>query len=137
MTCEIFFLKYTKKCVRDASPRPLYKNSKLSIYLDQQSKMLQSVFILCPSQGLPKYIEIKVLTTHFILYMLFLEKTRGLDLELVSTSFSVWFLKINISHAIFYWLTKFHCFTAFTSWDIGYVCWNYFLSSLWSNKFWN
>ena len=82
-------LEIYKKCGRDASPRPLYKNSKLSIYLDQQSKMLQSVFILCPSQGLPKYIEIKVLTTYFILYMLFLEKTRGLDLELVSTSFSV------------------------------------------------
>ena len=26
------------------------------------------------------------------------------------------------THVIFYWLTKFHCLFAFTSWDIGEYC---------------
>ena len=34
------------KCVGKASPRPFYKKSKLSISLDQQSKMLLSLFLL-------------------------------------------------------------------------------------------
>ena len=32
---------------------------------------------------------------------------------------SVWFFNKNVSHVIFYYLTKFHCWIAFTSWDIG------------------
>ena len=34
-------------------------------------------------------------------------------------SFSAWFLKENISLVLLYYLTKFHCLVAFTSWDIG------------------
>ena len=37
-----------------------------------------------------------------------------------------------------YWLTKFYCLAAFTSWDIGqYVYCNFLLTSLWRHKFWN
>ena len=53
-------------------------------------------------------------------------------------SFSAWFLKKHISHVIFYYLTKFHCLVAFTSWDIGqYVYCNCLLTRLWRYKFWN
>ena len=34
------------KCGGEASPRPFYKNSKLSISLDQQPEMLYSLFLL-------------------------------------------------------------------------------------------
>ena len=34
-------------------------------------------------------------------------------------SFPAWFLKKNVSLAIFYWLTKFHCRVLLTSWEIG------------------
>ena len=54
-----------------ASPRKLvldllkniYKKSKLSITLDQLCDVTQFVFIGCRNGGLPKYIEIKVVTT--------------------------------------------------------------------------
>ena len=55
-TKEIFFLKnHTQKCGREASSRPFYKKSKLSVFLDQQSEMLRSLFfIVCPSRDLSK-----------------------------------------------------------------------------------
>ena len=56
------FLK--EKCGGEASPRPFYKKSKLSISLDQTFwNVMKFVFIVCPSHGLPKCIKTKVLTT--------------------------------------------------------------------------
>ena len=53
-------------------------------------------------------------------------------------TFSAWFLKEYISLVILYYLTKFHCLVAFTSWDIGqYVYCNCLLTRLWHHKFWN
>ena len=52
-------------------------------------------------------------------------------------SFSAWILKKNILLVIFYYLTKFHCLVAFTTWGIGqYVYCNYLLTFLWRLKFW-
>ena len=49
--------------------------------------------------------------------------------------YSVWFLKKNVFHVIFYKLTKFHCLIVFTSWDIGqYLHYNYLFSSLQPTK---
>ena len=62
---NIFLEKLYKKCAGEASSRPFYKKSESSISLDQQSEMLQFVFIVCPSQGLPKYIKTKVLSACF------------------------------------------------------------------------
>ena len=57
----------------------------------------------------------------------FLKKWSGTNF---STIFCVCFFKRNISHMIFYQLTKFHCMAAFTSWDIWqYVYCNWLLSS--------
>ena len=43
---NIFFQKSYIKCAGDTSPRPFSKKSKLSISLDQQPKVLQSLFLL-------------------------------------------------------------------------------------------
>ena len=43
---NIVIEKSYPKCGGKASPRPFYKNSKLRISLEQQSKMLHSVFLL-------------------------------------------------------------------------------------------
>ena len=53
-----------------------------------------------------------------------------------TTTFYVWLSKKNVSYAIFYELTKFHCLVVFTCWDIGqYVYSNGFLTRLWCHKF--
>ena len=52
---NIFLEKSYIKC-GEASPRPFYEKSELNISLDQQSEMLQFVFINCQSRGLAKYI---------------------------------------------------------------------------------
>ena len=46
-----------------------------------------------------------------------------------STQFAAWSFKKNISHVIFYKLTKFNCLIGFTSWEIReYVyCYYFFL----------
>ena len=42
----VFFKKSYAKCRREIIPRPLSKNSKLSISLDQQSNVLYGLFLL-------------------------------------------------------------------------------------------
>ena len=44
---NIFLEKSYKKDDGEASPKPFYKRSKLSISLDQQLEMLHSLFLLC------------------------------------------------------------------------------------------
>ena len=43
---NIFVGKSYTKCAGEAIPRPLSKKSKLSISLDQQSKVLNSLFLM-------------------------------------------------------------------------------------------
>ena len=40
-----FIEKSCTKCSEESNPRPFYKKSKLSISLDQQSKVLYSLFL--------------------------------------------------------------------------------------------
>ena len=67
-----FYEKSYTKCGGEIIiPRLFSKKSKLSISLDQQSKVLYSFIFLCPSQGLSKYIpQMK----------LFQKTKRGLEL---------------------------------------------------------
>ena len=44
---NIFIEKSYTKCGGETIPRPLPKRSKLSISLDQQSKVLNGLFLLC------------------------------------------------------------------------------------------
>ena len=101
-------------------PRPFSKNIKLSIYLDQFFYFFNSVgFYRMPSWRLSKYIEIKLQITCFYLIKSFFKRNKERSETSFPGSFYAWFLKINISPVIFYYLTKFHCLVAFTSWDIG------------------
>ena len=49
---NIFLEKSYAKHGREASPRPFYQKSKLSISLDQQSQMLYNLFLL--------YVQVEV-----------------------------------------------------------------------------
>ena len=91
----------------------------------------------CFYWGLSKYSETKLLTTcFFTLSKAFLKSKKGSETSLLN-SFSLWFLKKNIS-VIFYELTKFHCLVAFNSSDIDqYVYCNHLLTRLWRHKFRN
>ena len=77
--------------------------------------------------------------TELLLLHIKLFKKLKRSLKLVSQPhFLHIFLKKSISIMIFYWLTKFHCLVAFTSWDIGqYMYCNCLLTRLWRHKFWN
>ena len=62
MTREIFWLKrHPQYVVEKLVPDLFIKKSKLNIYLDHQSEMLQSFFIVFRSRDLPKYIKTKAL----------------------------------------------------------------------------
>ena len=78
---------YTK-CGGGTSPRPFSKIPKLSISLDQQPENLCSFFLffltVCPSQGLPKYIQARVLTNFFSSFKTFFFKKKKKSSEVVS-----------------------------------------------------
>ena len=77
----IFLEKSYIKCGGETIHRPYSKKWKLSISLEKYSNVLCSFFIVCPSQGLSKYVKIKLQTTCFYFISSFLKKTkRGLEL---------------------------------------------------------
>ena len=132
---DIFLEISYKECEGETIPKLFFKISKLSISLDQLSKVYTVCFYCMLSWGLWKYIEPKPqkllkLLPHAILIN---KKRSGTSLP---ASFSARFFKINISLVIFYYLTKSHCLVVFTSWDIGqFVYYGYLLTSLWRQKF--
>ena len=88
-----------------------------------------------PSLGLSKDGETLLQTTYF---RAFLKKNKQRPGASLPASFSSWVMKKNIARVIFYYLTKFHCLVAFTSWDIwqNVIC-SCLLTRLWQYKFWN
>ena len=57
---------------------------------------------------------------------------------LVSPSHFVHYFLRNVTHAIFFELTKLHCLIIFTSWDIGqYMYYDSLLTRLWCHEIWN
>ena len=80
---NLFLVKSYTRCGRETIPRPFSKNSKLSITLDQYSKVVYILFFFaCQRWGLSKVIETKLQTTCF--YLIHSVFERGL--ELVSPS---------------------------------------------------
>ena len=74
---NIFLQKPYTICGGETSPRPFSEKLKLSLSLDQQSKVLYSLFLLC--WGLSKYIETKLPISCFDLILSFVKKSeRGL-----------------------------------------------------------
>ena len=98
----IFFLKnHTQNVEEKLVPDPFIKIKIEHISGSTTWNVIKFVFIVC--WDLPKYIKTIVLTScfHHNLYKAF-EKTKKRSWTSLPTSFFRWFLKKNISHAIFY-----------------------------------
>ena len=80
-------------------PRLFYKNSKLSISLDQWSKILQFVCILCQVVGYGNILKLSCRPLAFNSYNAFLKIKKRSETSLLA-SFSAWFLEKNISLVI-------------------------------------
>ena len=64
---NIFVKKSYTKCVGETIPRTFSEKPKLSIFLDQYSKVFYILFNCLPSWGLLKVIETKLQTICFYL----------------------------------------------------------------------
>ena len=133
---NILIEKSYRKCDGDTISKPFSKKEILSISLDQQSKVLYSLFVML-SWGLSKYIEAKLETTCFYLIKGFFKNKKRPGTSFPA-SLSGWFSNKNVYLVIFNELTKLHFVVAFTSWDIGqYVYCNCLSTRLRGHKFWN
>ena len=131
-TWETFFLKnQIQNMVGNLFADPFLKNQNWA-YVWINSLKFYTVFFSCMSRsGLSKYVETDLQTTYFYHIPSFFEKQKVV-------SFSACFLTKNIYVLILYYLTKFPCLVAFSSWYIGkYVYCNCLLARLWRHKFWN
>ena len=63
-------------------------------------------------------LKLRCLPLAFTWHKVFLKSKKRSGISLPASCFA-WFLKKNISHIMFYWLTKFHYQIPFTSWDTG------------------
>ena len=125
--CNIFLEKSYTKCGGETILRPFSKKWKLSISLDQYSKVLHILFLLFAKFRTIEsdWLELTCRSLAFTSYKTFLKNRKWSGTSLPA-SFSAWVLKKNITVVIFYYLTKFQSLVAITSWDIGQyviVCW--------------
>ena len=94
----IFLEKSYKKSDWETSPRSFSKKSKLSIYLDQQSKMLYCLFfIYVQVEVYQSILKLRCWSLALTLYKAFLKSKKRPEASL-PVSFSEWFLKKYISH---------------------------------------
>ena len=97
----------------------------------------QFVYIVLQVEGYRNILKLGCIPIAFTLNKAFLKnkKRSGTTLH---ASFSARFLKKNIGLFMFFYLTKFHCVVAFTSWDNGhYVDYNCLRTRLRRHKFWH
>ena len=131
---NIFHEKSYTKCDREAFPRPFSKKSKLTISLNQHSKVLHIFFYCLPNWDYWKWLKLRCRPLAFTSYIAYSKNKKRSGTSL-SALFSAWFLKKNISVVIFYHLADFQCLVVFTSWDIRqYVYCNCLLTRLRSQK---
>ena len=135
---NIFLETSCTECRGETIRRAFFKKSKLSISLDVSIlKFNTFFFIVCQVEDYRNWLKLSCRPLAFTSNKAFLKRKRRSGTSLPA-SFSAWFFKENISLVIFFYLTKFQCLVAFTSWDIGqYVYCNSLLTRLWRNKFWN
>ena len=74
---NIFLEKSYAKYDEETSPRLFPEKRKLSIFLDQEPKVLYSLFYCMPSLGLLKHNETKLHTTFFYLLSFLKNKKRS------------------------------------------------------------
>ena len=116
---NIFVEKWYTKCGREAIPWPFSKKWKLSISLDQYSKVfLYFVLVVCHVEDYWKWLKLSCISFAVTSYKAFLKNKKRSETSLPDL-FSAWFLKKNISAVILYSLSKFQCLVDFTSWDNG------------------
>ena len=113
---KIFLKKSYTKCNGEFIPRTFYKKSKLSILWINVVKFY-SFFIICQVEGYRNILKLNCRPLATTTYKAFLKNKMRSETSLLG-SFSAWFLKKNIYHVIFFYLIKFHCLFAFTSWDM-------------------
>ena len=90
---NLFLVKSYTTCGRETIPRRFSKNSKLSITLDQYSKVVYILFFFaCQRWGLSKVIETKLQTTCF--YLIHSVFKRGLELVSLSHFLHIFWGKI-------------------------------------------
>ena len=139
MTWETFFLKNNiQNVVEKLFPGPFLKNQNYTYLRINSLKVLYILFLLFVQvEDYRNWLKLSCRPLVFISNETFLKNKKKSGTSL-PTSFSVWFLKKNISLVIFFYLTKFQCLVVFTSWDIGqYVYCNSLLIKLRRNKFWD
>ena len=94
------------------------------------SSFMQFVFIVCQVEEYQNILKLCCRPLAFTSCKSFL-KNKIRSWASLPASFSVLYV-------IFYYLAKFYCLVAFTSWDIGqYVYCNYLLIRMWRHKFWD
>ena len=98
-TRNIFF-KIIRKC--GGKPRPFPKKSKISISLDQQSKVLYSLLLLYVQvEDYRNILKIRCRPLDFTSYKAFFVQKKKSEIAPTS-SFFAQYLKKNISHVILY-----------------------------------
>ena len=58
------------------SPTPFSKKQKYSMSLEEQFGISSCLFFVCPTRGLPKYFESKVLSAYFYLVQIFFKNQK-------------------------------------------------------------
>ena len=132
---DIFLEKSHTKYGGETIPRLFWKKIKIEhISGSVFYSFTYFVFIVCQVKDYPNWLKLSCRPLAFTSNKAF-QKSNKRSGTILSASFSAWFLKKNISIVIFFYLTKFQCLVAFTSWDIGqYVYCNSLLTTLWRNK---
>ena len=138
ITWETFFLKnHTLNVVEKLFPGHFLKNHYWAYLWINIPRFIYFVSIVCQVEEYRKSLKLNCWPFAFTSYMAF-SKNKKRSCTSLSASFSAWFLKKNTFVVIFYYLTKFECLVAFTSWDIGqYMYCNCSLTGLWRQKFWS
>ena len=106
-------------------------------FQETRNELVQFAFIVCQVEDYRNILKLSCWLLAFTSYKAFLKNKKASGTSLPA-SFSAWFLKKNISLVIFYYLNKFCCLVAFTSWDTGQCAYyNCLLTRLWRHKFGN
>ena len=126
---NIFLEKSYTKCGKKTIARPFSKESKLSISLDQWSKVLFCFYCMA-SWRLWNLLKLSCRPLAFTSYKAFLKWGR----ELVSQPHFLHDFWENMFLVVFYYLIKFHCLVVFTSWEINMYLYQYMYCILLVNQ---
>ena len=135
---NMFLCKSYTKYDGETISRPFSKKIKIEhISRSIVLSFILFVFIVCQAEDYQNILKLSYRPLVFSSYKAFL-KNKKRSRSVLPPSHSACFLKKNICLVIFYYLTKFHCLVALTSWDIGqYVYCDCLLTSWLYHKIWN